>query len=110
MSENTRDGDTRPSLSSVMDILRSLLPTLHSTYKVREIGIVGSYARNEYTVGSDLDLVIDLYEPIGWNVVDLKEYLEAELHVPVDLILKGGVINRPRLFAAMTRDVIYVTA
>jgi hypothetical protein len=99
-----------PSLSSIIDLLRSELPVLQEKYRVREIGIVGSYARGEQTGESDLDLVIDFYEPIGWDVVDLKEYLEDLLSLPVDLILKGGVLTRPRLFEAMTRDVIYVTA
>ncbi len=105
-----QNGDNVPSLSEVMDILRSALPTLSSKYKVHQVGIVGSYARNEQKAGSDIDLMIDLYEPIGWDVVELKEYLENLLHIPVDLVLKGGVINRPRLYAAMTEDVIYVTA
>jgi predicted nucleotidyltransferase len=105
-----QDGENIPRLSAVMDILRSALPNLHLKYKVRQVGIVGSFARNEQKSGSDIDLMVDLYEPIGWDVVDLKEYLESLLHIPVDLVLKGGVINRPRLYAAMTQDVIYVTA
>jgi len=99
-----------PSLSSIIDLLRSELPVLQQRFRVREIGIVGSYARGEQTDESDLDLVVDFSEPIGWDVADLKEYLEDLLSLPVDLILKGGVLRRPRLFAAITRDVIYVTA
>jgi predicted nucleotidyltransferase len=54
-----------------------------------EIGIVGSYARGEETEESDIDILVDFSEPIGWEVVDLKEYLEDLLSHRVDLISKG---------------------
>jgi uncharacterized protein len=94
----------------VIKILREVLPLLASRFKVKELGIVGSYARNEQAEGSDIDLLVDFSEPIGWEVVDLQEYLEKILSTRVDLILKGGVLTRPRLFEALSKDIIHVTA
>ena len=42
-------------------------------------------------------------EGLGFGLEDLLSH-------KVDLILKGGITNRPRLFQAMTRDVVYVEA
>ena len=100
-----------PSLSSIIELSRSGLPVLQEKYRVREIGNVGSYARGEQTDESDPDPVIDFSEPIGWDVADLKEYLKRPpLSLPVDLNLKGVVLMRPRLFEAITRDILSVTA
>lgn len=105
----TRYEACHPSLSEVIQILHDALPFLSSTFKVKELGIVGSYSRNEQSEGSDIDILVDFNEPIGWEVVDLQEYLENILSVKVDLILKGGVLTRPRLSESLSRDVIHVT-
>ncbi|MCQ8893276.1 MAG: nucleotidyltransferase domain-containing protein [Methanolinea sp.] len=57
--------------------------------KYAEIGTVGSYARGEETEESDIDILVDFSEPIEWEVVDLKEYLEDRLSHRVELISKG---------------------
>lgn len=110
MSPHAQNECIALSLASFLQILSPAMPYLQKRFKVREIGIVGSYARGEETAESDIDILVDFSEPIGWEVVDLKEYLEDILSHKVDLILKGGITNRPRLFQAMTRDVVYVDA
>jgi uncharacterized protein len=112
MMKASRDKpDEHPrSLPEVIKILRDVLPFLASRFKVKELGIVGSYARDEQAPGSDIDILVDFSEPIGWEVVDLQEYLEKILSTRVDLILKGGVLTRPRLFEALSKDIIHVTA
>ncbi|MGC9435603.1 MAG: nucleotidyltransferase family protein [Methanomicrobiales archaeon] len=97
-----------PDLRSISDTLRRAKPYLRERYHVREIGIFGSYARNEQTAGSDVDILVDLTEPIGWDVVDLKNELEQLLGLPVDLVLKGGVARRPKLLRSIREDATYV--
>ncbi|MCE5338503.1 MAG: nucleotidyltransferase family protein [Methanomicrobiaceae archaeon] len=95
-------------MRSIIDALRKAKPYLEQRYHVREIGIFGSYARNEQGPESDLDILVDLDRPLGWDVVDLKEDLERMLGVSVDLALKGGVTRRPGLFRAIEEDAVYV--
>jgi predicted nucleotidyltransferase len=68
---------------------------LRQKYKVREIGIFGSYAKNEQKWGSDLDVLVEFYEPVDLGYFELKDFLEAVLKLKVDLVTKGGV--RPQL-------------
>jgi uncharacterized protein len=56
--------------------------------------LFGSTGRNEATVISDLDLFID-YDPNSkFNALDLvgiKQYLEEQLQMPVDLTTRDGL-------------------
>ena len=93
---------------SIVHTLRRAKPYLQQRYKIRELSIFGSYARNEQIEGSDVDILIDLTEPIGWDIVDLKDELERLLGLPVDLVLKGGITRRPKLLRSIREDAIQV--
>ncbi|MCK9297584.1 MAG: nucleotidyltransferase family protein [Methanoculleus sp.] len=77
-------------MRSIIDALSRAKPYLRERYHVREIGVFGSYVRNEQGTESDLDIPVELDEPLGWDVVDLKDDLERILGLPVDLALLGG--------------------
>lgn len=60
--------------------------------------LYGSTAREEAHAASDLDLFID-YDPASrfnaFHLVGIKQLLEDELHIPVDLTTRDGL--HPRL-------------
>ncbi|MBP2144652.1 putative nucleotidyltransferase [Methanofollis sp. W23] len=92
----------------ILDVLRQAKPDLQREYGVREIGVFGSYSRNEQVEGSDVDILVDLASPIGWDVVDLRDDLEHLLGLKVDLVLKGGIRQRRNLVRSVSRDIVYV--
>lgn len=51
-----------------------------SRFGVRRIFIFGSYAREEQTSQSDVDIAVELERPLGWEIVDLHDYLEEILN------------------------------
>ena len=61
---------------------------------------------NEQGSESDVDIPVELDEPIGWDVADLKEEPERMPGIPVDLALKGGIVRR--LMRAVDEEAIYV--
>ena len=68
-------------------------------YPVQRGALFGSYARNEQTDNSDVDLLLDLgvdekYPNIDY-VYDLLDILEAKLHKRVDFITINGIDNNP---------------
>jgi len=95
------------TLSEVKEILRKHKKELKERYKVKSIAIFGSYARNEQTEKSDIDIMVEFYEPIGLKIVDLKDYLESILNVKVDLITKNSIQN-PYIKKSIEEDLIYV--
>lgn len=66
-------------------------PELAEKFHVKEIGVFGSYVRGEQKRGSDVDILVEFSEPIGWEFVDLKEYLESILGVKVDLVTPAAL-------------------
>ena len=87
------------------ETLRRLKPTLRDKFKVKEIGVFGSYARGEEAEESDVDVLVEFYEPIGWEFIDLKDFLEEILGREVDLVTKGAL--KPRLRDRILEEVIY---
>lgn len=74
------------SVKQIEEKLKELKPLLSRKYNVKRIGYFGSYSRNEQEKGSDIDILVEFREPLGWEFFDLKELLEEELQLTVDLV------------------------
>ena len=81
---------------------------LQELFHVRRIAVFGSRARRDDTVVSDVDILVELERPVGWEIVDLHHYLEQLLDLKVDLVTKGAVIRKPLLWQSIQEDLIYV--
>ena len=75
-------------LEEIEAILRKHKEELRERFGVRSIAIFGSYARGEESELSDVDILVEFERPVGWEIVDLRDYLEELLGLPVDLITK----------------------
>ncbi|WP_413467364.1 nucleotidyltransferase family protein [Pleurocapsa sp. FMAR1] len=82
-------------------------PLLQEDYKIRELGIFGSYIRQEQTETSDIDLLVEFSEiPSLLKFVNLENYLSDNLGVKVDLVHKNGL--KPRIEKRILAEVIYL--
>ncbi|OPY37923.1 MAG: Nucleotidyltransferase domain protein [Methanoregula sp. PtaU1.Bin051] len=72
-------------------VLRECLPEIKEKYGVTSIGIFGSHARGNAGPESDIDIIVEFGRPIGWELVDLSDYLESRLHHKVDLVIKRSL-------------------
>lgn len=82
---------TRQTTEDIIRILTKLKPELERRFGVVKIGFFGSFARNESDDKSDVDILVELKEPLGWEFFDLLELLEKSLQKPVDLTTKAGL-------------------
>ncbi len=96
------------TLEEIKRILAEHKEELKRLFGVKEIGIFGSYVRDEQTEFSDVDILVDFEREIGWEIVDLKDYLERLLGVKVDLVSKRGIVRRPLLWDYVKKEVVYV--
>lgn len=85
--------------------LKDLKPILEKNYKVKSIGLFGSFARNEANENSDVDILVQFSEDIGWEFIDLKQFLEESLEREVDLVTVEAL--KSELKEEILRDVIY---
>ena len=67
-------------------ILKEQKKYLSDKYFVEKIGIFGSYSRDEQTEESDIDILVEFNRPVGFEFLELKEYLESLFQKPVDLV------------------------
>ena len=85
--------------------LKGFKPFLREKFKVKEIGIFGSYLRGEETEESDVDILVEFYKPIGWEFIDFKEFLEEILGKEVDLVTVRAL--KPQLRDKILKEVLY---
>lgn len=82
-------------------------PLLRERYKVRELGVFGSYVRQEQTDASDVDVLVEFSDvPSLLKFVNLENYLSDNLGVKVDLVHKSGL--KPRIEERILAEVIYL--
>ncbi len=93
-------------LEDAKEILKKNRSRLFLTYPLQELAIFGSFARGEAGEDSDIDILVEFSEPVGYEIVDLVEELEALLHHKVDLVSKKAI--RPNLMPFVEKDLIYV--
>jgi len=80
-------------LEKIKKIIKEYKPVLEDKFKVKEIGVFGSFVRGESGKDSDLDILVEFYEPIGiFAFLELEEYLKKLLGVKkVDLVSKKAL-------------------
>jgi uncharacterized protein len=70
----------------IIRILKEHCRELTEGYYVKSLALFGSVARDEATLTSDVDLLVEFGRPVGlFQFIGLQQYLEALLGCPVDL-------------------------
>ena len=77
--------------SQVASVLRENFDAISKEFHVASFEIFGSYARDEQTPQSDVDLLVTFRRPVGFGFIHLAERLEALLGKPVDLLGSDGI-------------------
>ena len=79
-------------------------------YRVRELSIFGSALREDFSTGSDIDLLVE-FEPeaqIGFVTLSrMQREISATLNRPADLVPKDGLKPRIREIVISSAKVIY---
>lgn len=87
------------TLRRLSAILKKQMPELAERYRVKSLGVFGSYVRHEQTPRSDLDILVEFDQaPDLFKFMDLEDHLAKALGVKVDLVprraLKGEIGER----------------
>lgn len=97
----------RRKIDQIMIKLRKNMPVLREKYKVKYLGVFGSYVRGEQKKSSDLDILVEFQEPVGlFEFMELEEYLANNTGVKVDLVSRKAL--KPRIGKNILEEVINV--
>jgi len=81
----------------ILKILKSKKGFLKKKYKVKNIALFGSYVRGENRPTSDIDILVEFYEPISLlKFIELENYLSGILGTKVDLVVKSALKKNVR--------------
>jgi uncharacterized protein len=81
-----RHGVSRPeTLTEILETTRMELDYLNERYGVERLAIFGSFAKGRGRKRSDLDILVQLRKPLGFDFMRLADHLEQVLGRKVDL-------------------------
>lgn len=92
-------------LEKIERILAEHKEELQKKYKIKKVGIFGSFVRGEQKKASDLDILVDFKEvPDLLKFIELERYLEGLLGINIDLVRKQAVRKelRERILSEVT--------
>lgn len=89
----------------ILKKLKELEPVLQRDFSVSKIGMFGSFAGNRFSEASDIDLLVEFRNPIGWRFFTLEIFLEKIFERKIDLVTPEGL--RDRMKKQILDQVIY---
>jgi len=94
------------NIEEIKNILSNKKDEMKKKFKVKSIKLFGSYVRGDYTKNSDLDVMVEFEEPVGFEFIHLADFLEEILGMPVDLTTEDAI--KPNRLQYIKDSLIYV--
>lgn len=95
------------SINQIQSLLSKHKGELRRKYNVKEIGIFGSYVRGEQKKSSDVDILVEFEEPIGFfKFLEMEEQISKILGVKADVVTKNAL--KPRIGQHILKEVVAV--
>ena len=91
----------------IISSLKENKQMLSEKFGVEEIGLFGSYARNEQSENSDIDVLIKLRTPELKSLIGVFDFLENEFQKKIDLVTEGKQLSE-RFRRMIKTEIIYV--
>lgn len=95
------------SRDEILDLLKNYKNSNFNKYGILELGLFGSYARDQATAKSDVDICIKTKTPDIFALVHIKEELHNLLLCSVDIVRIRDKMN-PYLKKRIEQEALYV--
>ncbi|ODS39375.1 MAG: hypothetical protein A7316_05630 [Candidatus Altiarchaeales archaeon WOR_SM1_86-2] len=93
-------------IEEIKDMLAEHKHELREEFKVKEMGVFGSYVRGKQKKTSDVDILVDVGRITLLKFIELENYLSDLIGVKVDLIMKTAL--KPRIGKHILKEVRYI--
>lgn len=87
-------------------ILTRLKPQLESKWGVQKIGFFDCYLAHHHSADCELNILVELEKPLGWEFFALKEWLELKLGMRIDICTPNAL--KPSLRDEMLQQTHFV--
>lgn len=95
------------TFQEIKEILAKNKEKIEGQYKVRRMGIFGSYVRGEQKEDSDVDVLVEFEEPVSLlKLVNFENFLKDITGVKVDVVPENDI--RPELREIIFNEVSYI--
>ena len=95
------------SKNEIINLIKAEKSFLKETFGVLNIGLFGSYAKDQQTPDSDIDLLVEFAEPRFDWIAGLNIYMEKKLDRKIEIIRKR-TLSQSRFFERIEQEIIYV--
>jgi len=80
------------AIDKIKNEIKKAEPFLREKFRVKKIGVFGSYSRGEQRRGSDVDILVEFYvAPSLLKFIAMENYLSEILGIKVDLVMKNSL-------------------
>ena len=93
-------------IEEIKRIINKHRQELEGRFKVKSIAIFGSYVRGEQSPQSDIDILVEFKEPVGFLFIHLADFLEEILGTKVDLLTPEAI--KPNRRKYIMEELVYV--
>ncbi|OIP37954.1 hypothetical protein AUJ95_07460 [Candidatus Desantisbacteria bacterium CG2_30_40_21] len=94
-------------LEEIKKVLKENKTILSNEFKIKEIGLFGSYLRDEAKEDSDIDVLVEFNKTVGLlEFIALENHLSDTLGIKVDLVMKSAL--KPRIGRHILEEVVYL--
>jgi predicted nucleotidyltransferase len=94
-------------IREIENVLKQYKQELKRRFKLKEMGVFGSYLRGEQNKKSDLDILVEFKEAPGLlEFIEIEEYISKITGLKVDLVMKKAL--KPELKKYILKEVVYI--
>ena len=94
-------------LQHIKELIKKNRALLKERYKVKRLGIFGSYSRGKAKADSDVDILVEFFEPPDFfEFIRLENFLKDLFGIKVDLVTRKAL--KPLIRNAILKETVYV--
>lgn len=76
----------------ILSILKNLKSEIKTKYRVKNLGLFGSYVKKEQKETSDIDILVEFEEDADlFHLIGLSLFLEENFNIKVDVVSKSAL-------------------
>ncbi len=94
------------SKNEIISLIKTEKSFLKDNFGVLNIGLFGTYAKDQQTADSDIDFLVEFAEPRFEWIAGLNVYMEKKFDRKIEII-RRRTLDKSRFFERIEREVIY---